>query len=143
MTVVVASRETGEMAADTQWTVHGAKMRAKKVYRVARGALIGIAGEVASGLLFVRWYERGCPEDAVPELNEEFGALVLDRNGLFQYDDSCFPMPVYGEFWAIGAGTPYALAAMHLGKSPLEAARVACDLDESCGLPVEVARLRE
>jgi len=138
VTVVVASRR--EMAADTQWTVHGAVMRAKKIYRV-RGALIGISGDVASGLLFVRWYERGCPEDGVPDLHEEFGALVLDQAGIFQYDDSCFPMPVFGDFWAIGSGTPYALAAMHLEKTPEEAAHVACALDESCGAPVEVYAL--
>lgn len=40
------------------------------------------------------------------------------------------------EFDAIGAGEDFALAALHLGKSPAEAVTVACELSVWCNLPV-------
>ena len=39
-------------------------------------------------------------------------------------------------YHAIGSGMEYALTAMHLGHSPYEAVKVACDLNIYCSEPV-------
>lgn len=43
-------------------------------------------------------------------------------------------------FEAIGAGQDFALAAMHLGKSVVEAVELACDLSILCERPVQLKR---
>jgi len=44
-------------------------------------------------------------------------------------------------FCAMGGGRDYALAAMFLGKSALEAVQVACALDITCGKGIDVLEL--
>ena len=44
--------------------------------------------------------------------------------------------PLEGEFHALGAGQPAALAAMHMGASAVKAVEIAIKLDKNSGPPV-------
>ena len=51
------------------------------------------------------------------------------------------PARIKNDFWAIGTGSAYAVAAMHLGLSPAEAVKLACLYDTSSHEPVDEMRL--
>lgn len=63
-------------------------------------------------------------------------ALMIAPNGsLFLFEDSIWPSgPINaGEFYAIGSGSDYAMGAMAMGASAVEAVRVAIQFDPNCG----------
>lgn len=108
--------------------------------------LIGVAGESGPGLVFV-----DCLFDARHDVDEtrrlftdggaDFTALVLTRNGLFEYDGWYRGEHVIEEFWAIGSGTKVALGAMDQGASAVEAVRSACHWDANTRGPIVSAEL--
>lgn len=126
------------MVADTR-AVHGATaFKTRKLYRVG-SAVVGISGGFEDGLRFVQWLADGCPREDVPVTPpEEFGALVLDTNGVFKYEGEWVPMPILEQTWAVGSGADFAVAAMRCGATVEDAVKVACGLDVYSGLPLDV-----
>jgi hypothetical protein len=165
MTTIVV--RDGIMAADscvTYSTEEGGSRRARctKLYRkfVAlhsrspdgqstvdiQDVLIGVAGESGPGLVFVdSVFTQAHDVDETRELftnaSADFTALVLTRNGLFEYDAWYRGELVREQFWAIGSGTKVALGAMEHGASAGEAVRAACRWDVHTRGPVVSARL--
>jgi ATP-dependent protease HslVU (ClpYQ) peptidase subunit len=140
----IAYRE-GIIAADSRLTVdYGSGARkhtCKKLFRkqITEGkkqfdVVIATAGESSPGMVFYDWYGTGKP---VPELflhlGGDFTCLVLRPDGLFEFDVYCRAERIEEEFYAVGSGAMAALAAMHCGKSALEAVRIAARLDPYTG----------
>jgi hypothetical protein len=96
--------------------------------------IIATAGESSPSLLFVDWYGSGKP---IPEMlvhhGGDFACLILTPKGLFEVDKMCRPEQVMDSFYAIGSGAKAALAAMHCGKSAVEAVRIAARIDPYTG----------
>lgn len=136
MTTIAANRKM--MACDSRVICGEAYSPGQKVYtEFPGGKLVGVAGEGRAMGLFLRWMKEGEPE-AMPELGEDsgsFNALVLKPEGLFTYDSSFWPDPVYRDYHAIGTGTQSALTAMFLGLDPYHAVITACEFDPNSGLP--------
>ena len=135
----------GVLAADSRVTVDngsGARMHTcRKLFRkrVTEGkkqfeVIIATAGESSPGMVFVDWYGSGKP---VPEIflhiDADFTCLVLTPKGLFEYDTFCRGEEIEEDFYAIGSGAMAALAAMHCGKSALDAVRIAARVDTYTG----------
>lgn len=84
--------------------------------------------------------------EVVPELEPgSFSGMVVLQDGrCYVLEDRLVPMEQ--EYpTALGSGTDYAMAAMALGKSAVEAVRVACDLDVYSGgelMVVDIDSLR-
>lgn len=131
----------GVLAADSRLTVdHGSGARVhfcRKLFRkkITEGkktfdVIIATAGEASSGMVFHDWYGSGKP---IPELflhlGGDFTCLVLRPDGLFEFDVYCRPEKIEEDIYAIGSGAMAALAAMHCGKSALEAVRIAARID--------------
>lgn len=136
MTVIATDGRT--MAGDGQtvcgWTISDTD--AVKVHRIA-GCLVGTTGNSSSGALFRAWFGKTHGIDHtnvdVPKIEDTFSALVLRPTGeLDWYDGSCLRCPCSAP-QAIGSGQDFALAAMDLGRSPLEAVEVACKRSMGCG----------
>lgn len=135
----------GIIAADSRLTVdHGSGTRkhtCKKLFRKrvgegkkAHDVIIATAGESSPGMVFVDWYGSGKPvPDLFLHLGGDFLCLVLTPDGLFEYDVYCRGELIEEEFYAVGSGGGYALAAMHCGKSAVEAVRVAARIDSFTG----------
>ena len=135
----------GILAADSRLTVdHGSGARkhtCKKLFRKRVGegkkaydVIIATAGESSPGMVFVDWYGSGKPvPDLFLHLGGDFLCLVLSPSGLFEYDVYCRGEPIEEEFYAVGSGSMAALAAMHCGKSAIEAVRVASRIDSFTG----------
>lgn len=140
MTVVVV--RNGEMASDSRFTADGLITKGTKIFR-KNDALIGIAGDVAPALIFVDWYGTNGPAPAeFLSANGDFSALVLSKSGMLEFDKWCKGMKIQGRFYAIGSGSKVALGALHMGASAVVAARIACKLDDGCGLPIVTMRLK-
>lgn len=156
VTVIAAKFEDRsiQFAADRQTTSGSRKetaqgMRLGKLCRV-NGMTIGSAGLKSESQWLFMFAKNHAPaeaaENAVAEFFLEFSEwmkkkdnsfrseneyLVAYRNKLFRVYDSLavFDIPAHA---AIGSGQDFAIAAMHLGRSASDAARVAADLDLYC-----------
>jgi ATP-dependent protease HslVU (ClpYQ) peptidase subunit len=103
---------------------------AQKVRLLKDGRIVGVAGNARYQAPFIAWLIDG---GDFPELDEEFEALVLNRDGSVQGFD-------YKGRWlqeelptATGSGREFALAAMDLGASPEDAVKIACERDMLSG----------
>lgn len=142
MTTIAADRRT--MAADRKVSDCDANTsyRTRKIWQIGN-VIVGAAGDNVAIVKFVRWLEKGGrakhPDFREPgqDSEAEFAALVLTPSGLFVYDTSCQPDEVADPFYAIGSGAQAALAAMHLGASPVKAVEIACLVDNDSGGPVD------
>lgn len=135
----------GIIAADSRLTVdHGSGARkhtCRKLFRKTVGegkkahdVIIATAGESSPGMVFVDWYGSGKPiPDLFLHLGGDFLCLVLTPHGLYEYDVYCRGELIEEEFYAVGSGSMAALAAMHCGKSAVEAVRVAARIDSFTG----------
>lgn len=102
--------------------------------RKAFDVVIATIGESSPGLVFVDWYGSGKPiPDVFLHLGGDFTCLVLRPDGLYEFDVYCHGERVDEEFYAAGSGAKAALAALHCGKSAIEAVRIACRIDPYSG----------
>lgn len=139
----------GILAADSQVTYGGdedagsRKHRCQKLFRKrAFGAdvVIATAGEGPPGMLFVDWYGKKSKPPAVLA-EAEFTCLVLDEDGLWEFDRWCRAEQIAEEFYAIGSGAKVALGAMHHGASAREAVEIAKLVDPYTGGEVKTMEL--
>ncbi len=107
-------------------------------------AILGMAGDASAMGKFYRWLRAGGKRRR-PRFtrSEEVEALLLTPSGLFYYDAFCEPLPIGDPFYAIGSGGYAALGAMHAGRGPLGAVRIACKVDKHSAPPVRVLRLAD
>jgi ATP-dependent protease HslVU (ClpYQ) peptidase subunit len=142
--VTTVAYADGVMASDTQITSGNRKFRCTKVRQTKDGGLIGGTGNLAQVLKVMRWAVEGFQGDG-PEFDGEgdFECIWVTPDGAVHLlDEALEPMKIEDEFLAIGSGGPYAVAAMHLGKSPEEAVEVAARFDPATSGPVQVWRLQ-
>lgn len=144
--VTTIAYRDGVIAADSRATYSteaggSRKHTCRKLYRkrITEGrktfdVVIATAGESTPGLVFVEWYGSGKPiPDVFLHLGGDFTCLVLRPDGLYEYDVYCQAEKIEEEFYAIGSGAKAALAALHCGKSAIEAVRIACRIDPYSG----------
>jgi ATP-dependent HslUV protease subunit HslV len=111
--------------------------RAKsKVDPVKGDVLVGTAGHSSASLLFLDWLEVGgeprLHDRGVNEMTE-FECLIVHKSGIWVGDRLCRLEKLEEDFWAAGSGRQAALAAMHCGKSAIDAVRMACRIDSFSG----------
>jgi hypothetical protein len=101
--------------------------------------LIGCAGPSSSIKKFLKYFMEEnlnpnyvCKLESIPEVDEDFCALVYDGENLQYYDDHLVGVKV-PNLYAIGSGAQYALGALYSGKNAEEAVNVAIMLDTYSG----------
>ena len=67
--------------------------------------------------------------------------MELRSDGIYIYDGISTPTKILNDFWAVGSGAPFAIAAMELGLSPLKAVEIACKYDVGSRGPIEHYKL--
>lgn len=133
MTTIAANRKV--MAADSRITGGIPICYCDKIFRI-RDSLVGVCGDNAFTTKWLEWFRREMPPvESLMDIEEEkeFLALELNANGLWLYTNTCEPDGLHDKFYSIGSGAMSAMAAMHLGKSPADAVRVAALYDEGTG----------
>ena len=142
MTIIAWDGKT--LAADKAASNCGYLRTVTKIYRVPSG-LVGFAGDGCRALALLQWFREGCDPAKYPAFQASDDAVVCLHIGLdgrsYAYASTPFPMPYEDKFDAIGSGRDYALAAMFLGHSAIEAVEVAIALDNSCGNGIDTLEL--
>jgi ATP-dependent protease HslVU (ClpYQ) peptidase subunit len=70
--------------------------------------------------------------------------LELRADGIYVYESGMStPTRLKNEYFAIGTGSSYAIAAMRLGCSPVEAVSIAAEFDVGTRPPIDVFNLPE
>lgn len=104
-----------------------------KIHRLEDGTLFGISSNnVGADSLLRRWIEGGCETAASDQLKPDSFEMILIRpNGevFFANGNLDLTGPLEAEYFAIGSGDHFALGALAMGASAVEAVKVASDLD--------------
>jgi len=138
MTTIAANLQG--MSGDKQNTYGDQKFHNTKIFKIHQ-SIIGLAGDCDQCEIFLAWYKNKKNPADKPEEFDEIEVLELTKFGLYIYPASLSRMKVDDPFYAIGSGSQAALAAMHLGKNPIEAVEIASIIDPSTGGGVDYIKV--
>jgi ATP-dependent protease HslVU (ClpYQ) peptidase subunit len=136
MTTIAASFSLKEIAADSMVTLESCSYQVTKLRRGSQ-SVFGAAGDWDACLKFLGALEAG----NISELETDISVLELRRDGLWVYEGSITPAKIKNDFYAIGTGANYAIAAMRLGCTPTEAVAIACEYDPQSRGPIDTFKL--
>jgi ATP-dependent protease HslVU (ClpYQ) peptidase subunit len=136
MTTIAARFSTLEIAADSMCSSDDSFYLVEKL-RKGKNSIYGACGDWDKILKFYAALERGEDLDSDCDIT----VMELRNDGLWIYEGTIIPAKIKNDFWAIGTGANYAIAAMHLGKTPLEAVKIACKYDTSSTEPIDYMTL--
>ena len=136
MTTIAARASTGEIAADSMVSGDDSFYLVQKL-RVGKNSIYGACGDWDKCLKMLQVLESGGELDSDTDVT----VLELRNDGLWVYEGTIIPARIKNDFWAIGTGANFAIAGMHLGLSPSEAVKLACQYDTSSNGPVDEMRL--
>jgi 20S proteasome alpha/beta subunit len=133
------------LAADKRATNGGLIFTVTKIFRV-RGCLVSAAGDFDRIMESIAWFADGADPAKLPphhRSNDDYvGLLVIWPNGLIEkYERGPVPYKIESPFFAVGSGRDFAMAAMHLGKTAVEAVEVAMALDAGTGNGIDTLTL--
>jgi len=132
MTTIAAKASTGEIAADSMVSGDDSFYLVTKLRR-GENSIYGACGDWDKILSFYQALES----KSSPDSDTDVTVLELRSDGIWIYESTIIPAKIKNDFYAIGTGAGYALAAMHLGLSPAEAVKLACLYDTSSHEPVD------
>ena len=138
MTTIFADVKTGVMVCDSKCTTGTSWYPITKVFRMD-GELIGLAGSVKECQTYRKWYENG-KKGPRPKL-ENFAALTLSKEGLFDHGTDGLILLVERGFHGIGSGGDMATAAFMAGADPVNSVRIACEIDAQSGGEIHTHKL--
>lgn len=137
MTTIAASLDHLMIAADTRCSTDGWMVNVSKL-RTGPNTAFGAAGQWEQVLKFYAALEQN--SELATEC--EVDVLEIRHDALYLYNSSLTCYPIKERFWAIGTGSGYAIAAMYLGKNPIEAIRIAALFDPNTGGEIETMRIQ-
>jgi len=137
------------------------KDKLAKLFRISKELIVGTVGDCAIHSLF-----REFLGNHLPKSNTEYGwtslisefsnylnelknapkleyskFIVVNKNKAF-FIESYFVREI-NDYYAIGAGTDYALSALYMGASVREAIETACHLSIFCEKPINVMEMKK
>jgi hypothetical protein len=143
MTVIAWDGKT--LAADrrstTSWGAHDV------VTKIERhdGSLLALTGKPAYALRLREWYKAGAiVSDFPPQCAaaDEGNLVVITPQGLaLLYSTGPYPERWENPFCAWGGGRDFAIAAMHCGKTAVEAVQITCVYSVHCGNGINTLEL--
>jgi len=128
MTTIAATKSV--MAADSSASDDNGRVSVRKLFRVP-GGVLGFAGVASVGPRLAQWLineRRGDPPDM-----SDTHALLITGDAIWFFDEVPHPYEILDPFCTLGSGGQAATAAMHCGKSPKEAVKIAAKIDTFTG----------
>lgn len=109
-----------------------------------RRYVLGMAGNAMVLNAFARWVENGAETDECPHdlLQDDGEALLMNAQGEVQILTRGRGLVFDAPFFATGSGEEYALGAMALGATALEAVMTAARFDYATAGPFDVYDIR-
>ena len=136
MTTIAAKASTGEIAADSMVSGDDSFYLVEKLRR-GENSIYGACGDWEKIVSFYQALES----KSSPDSDTDVTVLELRSDGIWIYESTIIPAKIKNDFWAIGTGANFAIAAMHLGLTPAEAVKLACLYDTSSHEPIDVMTL--
>lgn len=147
MTIIAWDGKT--LAADKRATYSGLARTVTKISRTHKGELVAFSGDFDMGVALVQWYVGDGYAERYPNNKDNNGIMktqmmVIRLDGtICIYEREPVPMTFTDPQTAMGSGRDYAMAAMHLGCTAVQAVQVACDLDIFCGNGIDTLQLND
>lgn len=154
MTTVVWAN--GFLATDRQATWGGLPLLQQKLVRLDSGILLAVAGVVSLSNALIAWYKDGEKAEKFPVPTEKDTTahliVVENKECVYWYDGSPFPMGVLEPFMAWGSGREVAMGAMHAlihdsnyrqDRVARRAVEIAIRWDSNSGLGVDDCEARD
>jgi 20S proteasome alpha/beta subunit len=146
MTVIAWDGHT--LAADKQHNSGNAKLTCTKIYKTSAGYLMGATGDADSCSAMFEWFRNcyGASPSTYPECQKDkdrYAQLIVitpDRD-IHLYLQTPYPVVLPPQLFSAGSGRDFAMAAMHLRVGAVQAVKLACSLDSSCGMGVDSVSL--
>jgi len=136
VTAIASNRRM--MVGDTLIDTGGVRSFNRKVFRCGNGDIVGISGNYATALNFVKWYNG---DKDKPQPRGDYECLVLDSYGGLTIWEFGVTMTIKDEFYAIGEGAQACLAAMYLGHTPKTAVQIAKKVNVQVGGRSHIERI--
>jgi hypothetical protein len=138
VTTVAARFSTLEIAADSCVSGDDSHYLIEKLRR-GKDSIYGGCGDFEKLLKFYQTIESGGDLDSDTDVT----ILELRHDGIWIYESCIIPARIKNDFWAVGTGANYAIAAMHLGKTPREAVEIAAMFDPGTSAPIDCLKLEK
>jgi len=138
MTVIAWDGKT--LAADKQTNRGDAIGTCTKIFKLHDGTVVSFCGALSKGLVLFDWYRNGCKEEEWPEFqkSDSVTILVVVKDGkCIEYEGVSNPISCEDEFSAWGSGMEFAIGAMAMGATAVEAVEIASYHCEGCGRGVD------
>lgn len=146
MTVVAWDGHT--MAADRKASTGAAPYEVTKLFRFTDSAghicIAGVAGCLRTGLAQIEWLRSGKQGEYPQSKDDEDYSTMLaatllptGETRVLRYESKLPAIPLEGRWCVAGSGGAEAGALLESGASAVEAAKVACRLDQDCGLGID------
>lgn len=133
MTVIAWDGTT--LAVDSLVTFDNRRSYTDKLFKNGN-EVIAVTGNMDVCMNMLARYKAGNVDlsDHIPQAEYNESRLVIaSRDGVVWMGEGGFLVKVNDPFFALGSGADFAIAAMHCGKSAVEAAEIACIYDINCG----------
>jgi len=126
MTTIATDGKT--MAADSQQSTYGVdNISCIKLHRIG-DYVYSHAGNLSEALIYLDWVKAGCPDDNRPVLSDECSFVKVGKGKVFRIINTLRPYEC-GFPFAMGSGAEYAMGAMAMGATPIQAVKIAMKYD--------------
>lgn len=140
MTVIAWDGKT--LAADKRSTDCGQPRTTTKIVRAPDGALVAACGDTGMARALRAWWVSGHDTSQYPDADSKADLFIVTKDGEQRlYQGSGHPILLEDKTFAMGTGRDYANAAMHYGRTAIEAVELACLWDSGCGNGVDTLTL--
>jgi ATP-dependent protease HslVU (ClpYQ) peptidase subunit len=126
------------LAADRLYVRGNTKGEMNKVLK-HKNSILGFAGAAQQMTSWYEWLKTG-KEPNIEEWDLDVLCITKNKNKIIidLYECSIIPTHIEGSRCAIGTGSDYALCAMYLGHSAVEAVDIASQLSPDCGNGIDI-----
>jgi hypothetical protein len=132
------------LAADKRATnTSGLARTCTKIVR-HKDKLLAMTGDWDDAAELREWFKAGADPEKFPKAarDDKASLIVIDGKGdIFHYCRGPYPIEIEDATGAWGSGRDFALAAMYLGRSAVEAVRIACLFQSDCGSGMDMLNL--
>jgi len=123
-----------QLVADKAVVMSGHRALTCKARKLASGFLVAGTGSGPYVEEMIAWFSDGADPSKFPTHQRDLEKcamliVVSEAKVVKLYDGSPYPILIEDQQYAIGSGSHYALAAMHLGKNAIAAIEVAAHFD--------------
>jgi ATP-dependent protease HslVU (ClpYQ) peptidase subunit len=130
--MTVIAYKDGVLAADKRAENNGLAMTVTKIEKI-KDALVGVSGNAAHTFALFSWVENGCVKDDYPEFQktDDYSVILMitHKREIVRFERTPWPIHFHDLYHATGSGRNYAIAAMHMGATAIEAVEIACKFD--------------